>query len=605
MDEEAQAHPAADAGGQAGGREGATPVGGHQPDGDRGTGRALHRPTHFSTFSGVGGLDLGLERAGFRTLAFSEIEPYPSAVLATHWPDIPNLGDIVALAERYRRHAGDEHGADGARRGEPDEQPGGGRGLHHPDWFDADLWTGGFPCQDLSIAGRRKGMGLGHGGTAIEDTRSGLAFAFLDLLESALMAGRGPTYVLLENVPGIFSSHGGQDMAALLAAFVDLGYGICWRTLDARYSGVPQRRRRVFILGVRVQDDDPDGHLAAERAAEILALTASRCGHSAKGLSKGSRTPYASPGGAGEDSDYVHQAVSAKWYKGTAGPAGDEHHNLVVREAADPGGDGEADGPAGWLHHREGVEEQAYGLSENQRGEVNLTDYSRQVTTGGGKPGQGYPAVFSIVPEGGQGADLRASEVETSPSVTTEDAKQSDRGVRVAYIKKTRPHGPDGDEGVEEQAYGLSENQRGEVNLVTDMRGEEEAQTLRGFGHGWQGQQNDTNAVYIKKSRPRGPDGLDERWDTDEVSPTLNDFDNSDTRAVTLVAPTVNSNKGGGWRMDADQAESLVLGGEGGEDPLLPPGLDSNRYRACGNAVVVNVAEWIGRRLMLAVEGKI
>ena len=113
------------------------------------------------------------------------------------------------------------------------------------------------------------------------------------------------------------------------------------------------------------------------------------------------------------------------------------------------------------------------------------------------------------------------------------------------------------------------------------------------------------DAVYIKKTRPHGPDGDGERWDTDDVSPTLNRFDAGDSRAVTLVAPTVNSNKGGGWRMDADQAESLVIGGSGDDDPLLPPRLDSNRYRACGNAVVVNVAEWLGRRLMLAVEGKI
>jgi site-specific DNA-cytosine methylase len=114
------------------------------------------------------------------------------------------------------------------------------------------------------------------------------------------------------------------------------------------------------------------------------------------------------------------------------------------------------------------------------------------------------------------------------------------------------------------------------------------------------------DAVYIKKSRPRAPDGEGERWDTDIVSPTLNDFDNSDSRAVTLVAPTVNSNKGGGWRFDADQAESLVLGG--GSDPdedLLPDKLDSHRYRACGNAVVVNVAEWLGHRIRLAIEGEI
>jgi len=498
LDGEAQAHPAADAGGQAGGREGATPVGGHQPDGDGSTGRALHRPTHFSTFSGVGGLDLGLERAGFRTLAFSEIEAYPSAVLATHWPDTPNLGDITKI--------------------DLDDVP------------TADLWTGGFPCQDLSIAGRRKGMGLDHsqgdprdrglrgsdgeggrsadaggepderqtddGGDGVAyGTRSGLAFAFLDLLESALLDGRGPTYVLLENVPGLFSSHAGQDMAALLAALVDLGYGVCWRTLDARYSGVPQRRRRVFILGVRVQDDDPDGHLAAERAAEILALTASRCGHSAKSRPEGEGTAAAPRTGI-----EIAGSLTKRYGKGVNTTLDDGA--LVLGEEAESGGDGEADGAAGWLDDREGL-----------------------------------ARTFSIVPEDG-------------------------------------------------------------LNYTDD-----EAQPLTAANPG-------IDAVYVKGKRAQS-DQDDESWREDAVAPTVNQFDVGDTRATALVAATVDvtqslaTERVGTDDNDAQGGFMAIGGGVSEEDPLLPPNLDSHRYRACGNAVVVNVAEWIGRRLMLAVEGKI
>ncbi len=90
--------------------------------------------THASFFSGVGGLDLGLEWAGWQTVSFSEIDPYASAVLARHWPGVPNLGDITTLGALPAATA------------------------------SATLWTGGFPCQDLSVAGWGRGFGLGQGG---------------------------------------------------------------------------------------------------------------------------------------------------------------------------------------------------------------------------------------------------------------------------------------------------------------------------------------------------------------------------------------------------------------------------------------------------------
>ncbi|MEI6358638.1 MAG: hypothetical protein WCP53_16290, partial [Verrucomicrobiota bacterium] len=102
--------------------------------------------------------------------------------------------------------------------------------------------------------------------------------------------------------------------------------------------------------------------------------------------------------------------------------------------------------------------------------------------------------------------------------------------------------------------------------------------------------------VWTKAKRPSSATD-DERWEAQPVSPTLNSFDAGDARAVTLVAPTVNSNRTGGWRFDADQAESLVMAGDPADDPLLPLGLDSHRYRAIGNGVAAPVAEWIGLRL--------
>jgi site-specific DNA-cytosine methylase len=158
---------------------------------------------HASFFSGVGGLDLGFERAGIETVSFSEIDPYASAVLATHWPNVPNLGDIVKIKEE--------------------------------DIPNAEIYSGGFPCQDLSVAGKRAGFA---------GSRSSLAFRFLEILER-----KRPEWVLLENVPGLLTSNSGRDFARLLDELGELGFGVSWRVLDAQYFGVPQRRRRVFLVG--------------------------------------------------------------------------------------------------------------------------------------------------------------------------------------------------------------------------------------------------------------------------------------------------------------------------------------------------------------------
>lgn len=224
----------------------------------------MNERTHASFFSGVGGLDLGLERAGWRTVSFSEIDPYASAVLAERWPGVPNLGSITELA-----------GVDGAPRSLVAE----GR-RDGPPYRDATLWSGGFPCQDLSIAGKRRGL---------VGSRSGLAFAFLGLVER-----HRPPWVLLENVPGLLNSHRGRDFASLLGRLSELGYGVGWRVLDARYYGVAQRRRRVFILASR----DPGGRAGADSAAEVLSLAASGGGHPAAGGEAGAGTTRGADDGA-------------------------------------------------------------------------------------------------------------------------------------------------------------------------------------------------------------------------------------------------------------------------------------------------------------------
>ncbi|MHB8511460.1 MAG: DNA cytosine methyltransferase [Actinomycetota bacterium] len=154
-----------------------------------------------SLFSGIGGFDLGLERAGLEPAWQVEIDPSCNRVLERHWPKVGRGQDIRECEE-----------------------------------FDAvDLVCGGFPCQDLSVAGKRAGLA---------GERSGLFFEF-----ARVVASVAPRWVLIENVPGLLSSNGNKDMATVVGTLAQLGYGWAYRVVDAQYFGVAQRRRRVFIVG--------------------------------------------------------------------------------------------------------------------------------------------------------------------------------------------------------------------------------------------------------------------------------------------------------------------------------------------------------------------
>jgi DNA (cytosine-5)-methyltransferase 1 len=131
---------------------------------------------------------------------------------------------------------------------------------------DFNILTGGFPCQDLSIAGKRAGLA---------GKRSGLFWEICRLLDET----RTQT-VILENVPGLLNSNGGRDMAVVLEALVKRGYRVGWRLLDAQYFGVPQRRRRVFIVGC-LGNSGPS-------PAEILSISESRAGY-LEAFNKGQR----------------------------------------------------------------------------------------------------------------------------------------------------------------------------------------------------------------------------------------------------------------------------------------------------------------------------
>ena len=158
---------------------------------------------YLSVCSGIEAATCAWHHMGWKPEAFSEIEPFPSAVLAHHYPDTPNLGDMTKYKEWNL----------GA----------------------IDLLVGGTPCQSFSVAGLRKGMA---------DPRGNLALVYLGIADLFK-----PKWVVWENVPGVLSSNGGRDFGSFLGALAQLGYGFAYRVLDAQWFGVAQRRKRVFVVG--------------------------------------------------------------------------------------------------------------------------------------------------------------------------------------------------------------------------------------------------------------------------------------------------------------------------------------------------------------------
>ena len=181
--------------------------------------------TGVSLFAGVGGFDLAMERNGVKVVATVEIDKKCNEVLAKHFPTAKQFTDVQQVTGKDLLDAG----------------------------FDPTrgIITGGFPCQDLSVAGKRAGLA---------GERSGLFWEIARLVEETQTE-----WFILENVPGLLSSNGGKDFGIVLGEMAKLGYRVGWRVLDAQYFGVPQRRRRVFIVGSRSGDAERIGKVLFER----------------------------------------------------------------------------------------------------------------------------------------------------------------------------------------------------------------------------------------------------------------------------------------------------------------------------------------------------
>jgi len=295
-----------------------------------GVGVIGHAPLRYlSICSGIEAASLAWEPLGWEAAAFAEVEPFPSAVLAHRFPTVENLGDVLSLTETRLRALG-----------------------------PVDVLVGGTPCQSFSVAGNRGGLC---------DARGRLALAFAEVASIIR-----PRWVVWENVPGVLSSAGGWDFASFVRGLVDVGYRCAWRVLDAQGFGVPQRRRRVFVVGCL-------GDGAAARAVLALAEGGPR-DLEARGEARSVAAGRASRCAAG---DRVVGALTGS----DGGPDDNDARagRLIVGHVLAGG--------SGWRGHRVGAEEAASGHLIVEGDSADSTPALPRLRAGCGRGGETYVCV--------------------------------------------------------------------------------------------------------------------------------------------------------------------------------------------------------------------
>lgn len=473
---------------------------------------------YLSVCSGIEAASVAFQPYGWKPVAFSEIDKFASNLLHHRYPETPNWGDMELFKE-------------------------------WPD-ADVDVLCGGTPCQSFSVAGLRQGLA---------DPRGNLMLTF-----GAIARRYGPRWVVWENVPGVLSSNGGRDFAAFLGLLGQLGYGWAYRVLDAQYVrtrrfpfAVPQRRRRVFVVGyfgdwrraaaVLFDRESLSGHPpprreAGQGAAPTLAVRTRGGGGLGTdfdcdgGLitSNSGDVGYCLTASAQQSLDAETETLIAVAHalRGEGFDASEDGTGrgtplvpVAIQERAvsenpenGPQGAGfRQDGAAYTLEARNKV--RAVAFAENQRGEVRTSDIAMQLTTGGGKAGQGYPAVAF---------DLRGREGGAMPEGPhdTANMRAASGGSSRSYLAMPWA-----------------------VRRLTPR----ECEALQGFP---------PNYTLIPGASKGGWRDVDETEDVEEL------------RAAGMPVKL----KGNVWRV---------------KDP------DGHRYKALGNSWAINCVDWIAERMTI------
>jgi DNA (cytosine-5)-methyltransferase 1 len=325
-----------------------------------------------SLFAGVGGIDLAAEHAGMTTRLLCEIDKQCRAVLAHRFPNATIHDDVRTLT------ADDIRTASAVPR--------------------RTVLTAGWPCQGNSVAGRRGGMADPRSGLWREVTR--------------LLAEFRPRWFLGENVPGLLSVNDGRDFAAVIHDLAELGYGFAWRVLDARHFGVPQRRRRVILVGhlgdtgaapaqVLLEPEGVRWDLAPSRTPWPRTAGRTREGAAVGVLGEHAHTLTAEGADASEDGTGRGTPVVAFGHTNGIDLQADEDVYPTIRAGHDamPSVAYVADHVTALDTQQGGPDDNSaqgghlVAVHENQRGEVTISTDLSSLSVGGGKPGQGYPAI--------------------------------------------------------------------------------------------------------------------------------------------------------------------------------------------------------------------
>lgn len=323
---------------------------------------------YLSVCSGIEAATVAWHPLGWTPAAFSEIEAFPRAVLAHHYPAVPCHGDFTTIGA-------DEYGP-------------------------IDLLVGGTPCQSFSIAGLRGGLA---------DERGNLALEYLRLADRTR-----PRWLVWENVPGVLSSDGGRDFGSFLGGLAELGYGFAYRVLDAQFFGLAQRRKRVFVVG-----HSRDWRRPAAVLFERHSLSGYPPPRRETGQESAANTGFSVAGSVthgygaklGTDESCQGSVIAFGWQNSPSqGDSISEHHSPTLDKSKTPavfsimpmnsGRDYKAretdvaqplmaGGPVGGNQGGDYV----CAINENQQGAVWESDTAQALNKGGGKPGQGYAAI--------------------------------------------------------------------------------------------------------------------------------------------------------------------------------------------------------------------
>lgn len=443
-----------------------------------------------SVCSGLEAATVAWGPLGWTPAWFSEIDPFCCRILKHHYPHVPNLGNMLKIRDNeiFKQSV-------------------------------IDLLIGGTPCQDFSMAGLRAGLTGKNGSLAVEFCR--------------ILMSKRPRWFIWENVPGVFSSGGGADFHQILMGFQECGYSCAWRVLDSQYFGVPQRRRRVFVVGHLGDDWRPSAAVLFEP----------------QGLRR-----YSAPRGK------KGQTVAALTSNGVGASGADDNQaqagHLITMSTGQPGAEINYDlAPTLNCDHEQPIVVAVYDGQQ-------ITSPQNGTTINAGDPAPTMSkksVLYSIMPMNG-GKDYKAREAAVTQPLTSQIGI-TDQGGDVIL-----------------QPIIFRQNQRNELRLMGGHGNIAGSLTA----HPGAKQQNFvTQPIAFQSSQS----GVRE----DDVYSTL-DANNGSRRQNGIITGDLMIR-----RLTPLECERLQGFPDG--YTALPKAKDTPRYESLGNSMATDVIEWLGRRI--------